>query len=279
VKSITLVPYGGLANRIYAISSAIDLCRDNNMKLNVVWFKDKGLAAKFCDLFVLSPPHLLNNVFVCDAKWYHYLLDRPRKRNLWLTLPFQFIFFGAGFYFYWKKHLHTTFDNWLQTCSQKKTLYVSVCSPIYPKYQSIKLFQPVRNVTMKLNESLKSITPHTVGVHIRRTDHAISIRESPIELFVEKIKKCMDSNPQATFYVASDSADEITKLKEIFGDKIVTQNKIVRRDTKDGIVHAVVELYTLAATQKIFGSSNSTFSALAADINKIPLEICTQSTN
>ena len=43
MKTLTLVPIGGLANRFYAITSAIASCKDYNVKLKVIWFKDKGM--------------------------------------------------------------------------------------------------------------------------------------------------------------------------------------------------------------------------------------------
>ena len=73
--------------------------------------------------------------------------------------------------------------------------------------------------------------------------------------------------------MASDDLAEKQKLKELFGDRIITSWEEVRRDTLQGIKDAVVELYTLASTKKIYGSASSTYSMLAALLGHIELEI------
>ena len=79
MKSLTLVPIGGLANRFYAITSAIAFCRDHDITLRVIWFKDKGMGADFHSLFELSETVDKHKVEIVDAKWFHYLYDLGRK--------------------------------------------------------------------------------------------------------------------------------------------------------------------------------------------------------
>ena len=73
--------------------------------------------------------------------------------------------------------------------------------------------------------------------------------------------------------MASDSSEEKRKLLDLFGDRIITSLKEVRRDNENGIVDALIELYTLAHTEKIYGSMASTYSTLAADLFSIKLEV------
>ena len=49
--SFTLVPFGGLANRMYAMASAYCTCRANGSRLDVVWFREWGMKADFGDIF------------------------------------------------------------------------------------------------------------------------------------------------------------------------------------------------------------------------------------
>lgn len=93
---MTLVPIGGLANRMLAITSAIHFCLQHKVQLRIVWFRDWGMGADFHDLFELAPD--MGNVEVIDAKWYHYIYDRPRKRNLWLPYLYQKFAFGYRAY-------------------------------------------------------------------------------------------------------------------------------------------------------------------------------------
>ena len=89
MKRLTLIPIGGLANRFNAITSAIAFCRDYHIKLRVIWFKDKGMGANFHDLFELSEDVDKSMVEIIDAKWFHYIYDRPRRRNFWIPYIFQ----------------------------------------------------------------------------------------------------------------------------------------------------------------------------------------------
>ena len=50
MKVLVLVPIGGLANRFYAISSAISFCQMYGIRLHVIWFKDWGMGADFHSL-------------------------------------------------------------------------------------------------------------------------------------------------------------------------------------------------------------------------------------
>ena len=49
--TLTLVPVGGLANRMRAIVSAAALTGETGHTLHVVWFKDAGLNCRFDELF------------------------------------------------------------------------------------------------------------------------------------------------------------------------------------------------------------------------------------
>jgi hypothetical protein len=62
-------------------------------------------------------------------------------------------------------------------------------------------------------------------------------------------------------------------LTTIFGERVLTAKNILKRNTKDGIIDALVELYTLGATKKIYGSFQSTYSTLSSEIRNIPIEI------
>ena len=48
---ITLVPTGGLCNRMRAIDSAVALCEKINRKLRIIWYMYEGLNCSFFELF------------------------------------------------------------------------------------------------------------------------------------------------------------------------------------------------------------------------------------
>ena len=93
---ITLVPVGGLANRMRAIDSAIALAQDTHHELRIIWFKDQGLNCKFCELF---QPIMLPGVSVREAGPSDHLLhDRPRKKNFYLPSFFLNTQYDAHIY-------------------------------------------------------------------------------------------------------------------------------------------------------------------------------------
>lgn len=268
MKQLTLIPIGGLANRFYAITSAIAFCKDYDIKLKVIWFKDKGMGADFHSLFELSEDVDKSNVEIIDAKWYHYVYDRPRKRNLWLTRLFQVLFFSPRSY---DKDLSDfNIDNFFNNGHNG---YLVHCSPFYSYYKLDNLILK-KTIVDKVNEIISFWKKKSViGIHIRRTDNIYSISHSPLELFVKAIDLEIENNPDVIFYVASDSLEEKIKLKSKYNERIITSLQKTQRNTQYGILNAVVELYVLSKTSKIYGSSYSTFSKLAADISGIELNI------
>ena len=76
--------------------------------------------------------------------------------------------------------------------------------------------------------------------------------------------------PEANFFLATDSSEVKQHLKEKFGKKIITQNgKDADRQSKHGMEEAVVDLFALASTQQIYGSSSSSFAITAAEFSNV----------
>lgn len=271
-KQLLLVPIGGLANRLYAINSAIALCEDHDIDLKVVWFKDWGMGADFHALFELIGDH--PHVRIIDATWKDYIYDRPRKRNLWLPYLYQWFAYEKRFYepTIYRQDFNLQFKRAIQ---EFQSIYLVQCFLFYEKVKGLHYVQPNSSIRQQIEQrkASLSIDEHTIGLHIRRTDNIGSITNSPLELFIDRIKSEIACNPKSRFYVASDDLHEKRRLKDLFGDRISTSFEPVRRDNEQGIKDAVVELYTLASTRKIYGSAASTYSMIAAEIGKIELEV------
>ena len=39
-EKLTLVPVGGLANRMFSVASAYNICRNDGIDLRIIWFRD-----------------------------------------------------------------------------------------------------------------------------------------------------------------------------------------------------------------------------------------------
>lgn len=268
MKSLTLVPIGGLANRFYAITSAIAFCKDYNIKLRVIWFKDWGMGADFHSLFELSEEVDKDNVKIIDAKWYHYIYDRPRKRNLWLPLLWQQAVFDQILL---EKDVYD--KELLNRLIESNNSYLVAFHSFYSHKGILGYLKPQEVISRKITEVSSVFGSNVIGIHIRRTDNINAILQSPISLFTNVMDKEIRLNPDVCFYVASDSWEEKKFLKEKYGDRIITFEHEVRRDNSEGIKNAMVELYLLSKTTRIYGSASSSYSLLAANISCVKLNI------
>lgn len=271
MKVLVLVPIGGLANRYYAISSAISFCQDHSICLRVIWFKDWGMGADFHSLFKLDPS--IKNVEVIDARWKEYVYDRPRKRNLWLPYLYQKFRFGKRIY---ENQIDSDFagESLLSLFSSSDSIYMALCFSFYRNGMTFRYLSPVERIQERIEKRIATFHANRVlGLHIRRTDNKGSILYSPLSLFIEKMKEEIRRDPNTSFYVASDSLSEKRKLLDLFGGHVKTEMNETRRDNQEGIEDALVELYTLAHTEKIYGSVASSFSTLASDFSSIRIEI------
>ena len=114
---------------------------------------------------------------------------------------------------------------------------------------------------------------NTIGIHIRRTDNLESIQHSPIKKFIDYIYTAIRNNDNQKFYLATDDLSVKEEFIKLFGDKIITMDCVLRRDSEEGIKSALLELYILSSCSKIIGSYYSSYSELAAQIGNIPLVV------
>lgn len=264
---ITLVPEGGLGNRMRTIVAGIRLAQAVNAHLEIVWFQDWGLG---CRYDVLFKPLALHYVTIREATRADLLLrDRPRRRNLWLPRIFERLQYdvcieGAEF--------HTPADEYIARC-KGKNVWISSCGYFMSKItlpDYFNLFSPQDDIRKRIDQTAAAFGKRTVGVHLRRTDNAQSVNESPTALFIERMK----AEPADTiFYLASDSEEDKQLMKDVFGKRLITSDRQAERGTTEGMKDAVTEMFLLSKTQHILGSYYSSFSLIASYISGKKLEI------
>lgn len=271
-NKITLIPVGGLANRMKAIDSAVALAKDAQADLRVIWFKDQGLNCRFDELF---EPLRLPGVTVKESTLADLLLyDRPRKKNFYIPRLFQKLLFDGCIYENEATQLfYKQFD--FRSWAQNRLVYIASCVYFYPQTDRklFSIFRPKASLQQKIDEVCSCFGKHTLGVHIRRTDNVASISQSPTELFISRIKEEIARDEEAAFYLATDSEEDKERLKRQFGNRIITSPRKARRNSREGMQDALVELYTLAATCRIIGSMQSSYSETAAQISGIQCEL------
>lgn len=265
---ITFVPAGGLGNRMRSVASAIALTRDANTELRIIWFQDWGLGCRFDELFLpLSGVHLKEASLIDKC-----LLDRPRRKNFFLPKYYEHFRFDDCFYEKEVTDLYYQGFDFLSWCRGRKVYLAScVCfyPPVIPK-RFFDIFHPIPALQKRIDSITDSFDTSVIGVHVRRTDHSESIKDSPTELFIKRMKQ----EPETTsFYLATDSEEVKDLMKREFGNRIITSPRQACRNSISGMQDALIELYVLSRTSRIIGSSHSTFSESASEIGDIEFEI------
>ncbi|MCR4788120.1 MAG: hypothetical protein K5888_06020 [Lachnospiraceae bacterium] len=112
----------------------------------------------------------------------------------------------------------------------------------------------------------------TIGLHIRRTDHAAATEISSTDGFIIAIEKEIEADPNVRFFLATDSPEEENNLKERFGDRIIVQqDKSWGREDKASMRSGILDMLCLSGCKKIYGSYKSAFSEFAARYGGIEL--------
>ena len=270
--NITLLPIGGLANRMRAIASTVYLCRLSGSSLNVYWFRDKGLNSSFASIF--GEIETGNITIHEDSLLSKLLYDHPRKHNLWLPLMPQKALFRNRAYDYEMNGYNRDVNTFMNFLSEGN-LYISSCYPIidFPEGLFSELFRPVPEIQAKIDSVILGMSDYRIGVHVRRTDHSVSINNSPNELFYRVIDEELLLHPSLSIYLATDSESVKSEFKDRYGDRIYCSSSEADRNSVSGIKEAVSEMYILSKTDKIFGSCGSSYSEVASALGNIPLMV------
>jgi hypothetical protein len=271
---ITLVPVGGLCNRMRAIAAAHDLSKKLETTLNVIWIINNDLGAAYIELF--KPTELFKVVNLSPGT---SLIDRLVTR-LYLppkAKPFNKIIPILQRSIY--KPILTTQDlptgrSNDRSLENRLAFYRSALLISFGVFYNMEnttfsLFEPVAEIQQDIRKTVSLFTHDTVGVHIRRQDNTLSIEKSPTEAFVQAMTDELNKHPNTQFYLATDCQKTEQHIISNFGNRIITWPKARSRSTPQGIRDAVVDLYALSKTSKILGSYWSSFSTTAAKIGSV----------
>lgn len=271
-RHITFVPVGGLANRMKSVNSAMALARKSNATLEIIWFTGWELNCPFHQLFA---PIGGNGVTVKEATRLDYLIhDRPRRKNLYVPRIFQrFLFDKAMYESETAEHAlkNSDFTVWCNMETHYIAAFCDFC--VEEGSRKFKMFEPTKELQERIKENVNRFNAHTIGIHIRRTDHAIAIQKSPTTLFIKRMEEEIERDETTRFFLATDSEEEKKTIQEAFGERIITSPRKADRNSVSGMQDAVVELYTLAATRHIIGCAGSTYAKTAAEIGDVGYEV------
>jgi hypothetical protein len=95
---------------------------------------------------------------------------------------------------------------------------------------------------------------------------------SNVDNFVATIDSIVEREPDAKFYLSSDSALAYTKLSSLFGSRIFFVDREVKTDSKrdsENIMHALIDMINLGRSSVILASSGSSFSIVASGFSTV----------
>lgn len=260
---IILEPCAGLSNRILAIATTYYYAKLYNHSIIMLWSIDNSVGIAIEELFQLPE----------DIKIIH-VTDRSIRK-----VPFKRIC-GEVVKAYYRHKVDYMIDrdfarkacrgiidvNMEDFFKNYKKLYVQSYTELMPitDYSIFKIFTPTKQIYQRGKSVFEQINENTVGMHIRRTDHADAIAMSPLELFLKKLEELMQKK-ERTVFLATDDIETERLIKERWGKRIITyENKTFSRTNKEGMKDGLIDMLALSKCQCIYGSYASTFGLMAS---------------
>lgn len=272
---ILIEPCAGLGNRLLGLSSAYVMAQRLGRELVVVWKREVGCNIRACELFDLPVKviEISENGFKKEPL-AQIKGDIVKKKLRGHATRFM----ECDEMEYIKQH--DGYDVLARVIEKEPEIYIKAFGPICRVGAgSFGFLKPSSNIEIKGAQLFDKIDSHTVGVHVRRTDHSEAIANSPIQLFTDRMRDELSKDAAVKFFVATDDANVREELRAALPERALVfhEKGIIDRNSKGGIEDAFVEMLALSKCRKIIGSYNSTFSLLPSYIGSIPLEIAAQS--
>jgi hypothetical protein len=275
---ITLIPTGGLCNRMRSIAAAYALARDVRRRLKVIWIRNSELGAFYTDLF--EPPANFELTELGEQSYSERLIARlyAARSTGWkgaLICKIRKYYYALQYNDDDLRMAEFDRDHLASWKDRSGNILIISCKRFFwsDNYlASLALLRPRRDI----RDYIYSITglwkDNIIGVHVRRADSKESISRSPLEAFEKIMSEELARDPAVRFFVSSDEESTIEHFTREFGQyRIMTRSRILVRDSLAGMKDACVDLFILAATKKIIGSYYSSFSEIAAEIGGIPM--------
>ena len=297
-RRIYLLPVLGLCNRMRSIDSAIALAEEFNFELVVFWVNNRDCKAAFHELFqhsshfkvieidatnsvlkkdlflfarienMLISISIRIKLFLINSKKYDYILSFEKQmmlsRKIKAANPkIQLWDFDTLFM---KKLSIST-----EISSLDSRVFITSCHRFFSNKHNFKAFIPVDKLHEEIFKQSKKFN-ETIGLHIRRTDMVKMKNEESINAFIKIVEQEISMNKAVTFFLSTDCPNAKNIFITKFPNRIYyVQHDSLNRDQNKGMKAAIIDLYCLSKTKKIYGTYFSTFSLTASEIGNIEL--------
>ena len=240
------------------VDSGLALASELRIKLRVVWTRTPDLGARHVALFEPHP-----GVAVVERGWTANRL--LRRVALYTGRYSRDVRQG--------ELERLVRSGQLYALAREPSTLLVTCSRFRPLRGRLECFVPVASLRREVERVASAFGPRTVGVHVRRGDHALSREESPTAAFGTRMAAELARDPATTFFLCTDSPSDEAALGARFPGRVHARPKCLDRGDEAGARDAVIDLYALARTARILGSHESSFSETAAQIGGIELEV------
>ena len=277
-NTLTVVLEGGLGNRMRVAAATAAMAERLAMPVACLWMEQWGMRCRFDDLFEPSGLTEINGhpFALRDAtRWESMLLARPQRRNLQLPRVVQRWAFTDVIFSEQVMPMRMKgfdFERWARGGGRR---LMHAYRDFYRWNVALlpQLFVPKQSIQTLIDARCEGFSAHTIGVHVRRTDSQESIDDSPLDLFLLEIDQQIDLYADTSIYLATDDEPTKVELRKRYGERIITSPTKADRESREGIVEGLVEMYALSRTNHIFGSAGSTYSEMAAALGSTPFEV------
>lgn len=279
-RKLTVVPFGGLANRMRAIYAALALAEAHDLELKILWLlRKEELNCPFDELF--KPIAGCEVKTLKDNLWWRALLKLAQVKTFAAKVASRLVVsdfyicnhFEYGYFDVDANKSDTFFATHLQQYN-----YLFACRKFY-SYASrhVQRLQSTDGIREIVTDFKKQYLPGNYsGMHIRRTDNIASIENSPLALFEEKLAT-LEKQFAHKVLLCTDSHEVEATLEQKFSKMLVKASFTKERNSVAGIKAALAEMLLLSDAENIYGSYGSSFSLTAAEIGEAPFTIVSSS--
>lgn len=271
---ITLVPRGSLGERLRAVASTIAVARKYVRPLEIIWFQTEDFEAPSNRLFTLDPQMGRESITIRDAKWSDWLYNRyPDKGNAWLSMPYLLLSYDNILTDKKIKELKKESPDKLDQIFRKRhcRLFIQTGLELARERNMYAPLLPNIEVINVRNSRLSSWHNNIVGIHIDR-DSALSMQDSPIELFIKRMHEIVVADQTTSFFVTTTSHDERERLQTLYSSRIVAPSSMSDGTSVEGLIEIFGDLLALSQTVQILTTPNSAYTEVAAAIGHVRSE-------
>ena len=262
-KKLIILTNGGIGNRLSFISNIYEKANKLKRKVYIYWTVNRSLKCHYNKLFSEPKLNMINNI---DSNINVYYIHKTNIKHF--------------------KMIKNNNKYPITKINDDKNDVVCVADFIENKSNDLlKIIKP-SNIVKKQIDNFFSKNKKIIGIHIRCSDRFNCLKQPLLNNIKKTIHDIHNKYPEYLLFLATDDVEIRNILKKIYRKKIITSNiKLLKnknfdiskstnplRNTEQGIIDSVVDLFCLSYCQKLIGFKISTFFYSAVEMSNLKKE-------